>query len=154
LTFYTQKENKVGLWCLTSISTISQLYRGGQLYWWKETGVPGENHWPVANKGNNKITVHQAIFQRERQNSYVNKQTKSVNNRKTGKTAMALTWYRHFQRMGGLNQSTCCCIEYTPPWAGFELTTSVVIGTDCLCSCISNYLTITTKTATERQTKL
>jgi hypothetical protein len=27
---------------------------------------------------------------------------KSVNSRKTGKTAMALTWYRHFQRNGGL----------------------------------------------------
>jgi hypothetical protein len=26
------------------------------------------------NKGNNKITKHRAIFQRERQNSYVNKQ--------------------------------------------------------------------------------
>ena len=38
------------------------------------------------NKGNNKITEHRAIFQRERQNSQVNKQTKSVNNRKTGKT--------------------------------------------------------------------
>ena len=37
-------------------------------------------------KGNNKITEHRAIFQREMQNSYVNKQTKSVNNRKTGKT--------------------------------------------------------------------
>ena len=55
-------------------------------------------------KGNNKITEHRAIFQRERQNSQVNKQTKSVNNQKTGKTAMALTWYRHFQRNGGLNQ--------------------------------------------------
>jgi hypothetical protein len=44
------------------------------------------------NKGNNKITEHRAIFQRERQNSQVNKQTKSVNNRNTGKTAMALTW--------------------------------------------------------------
>jgi hypothetical protein len=40
----------------------------------------------VFNKGNNKITEHRAIFQRESQNSYVNKQTKSVNNRKTGKT--------------------------------------------------------------------
>jgi hypothetical protein len=56
------------------------------------------------NKGNNKITEHRAFFQRERQNSQDNKQTKSVNNRKTGKTAMALTWYRHFQRNGGLNQ--------------------------------------------------
>jgi len=59
---------------------------------------------PAVNKGNNKITEHRAIFQRERQISQVNKQTKSVNNRKTGKTAMALTWYRHFQRNGGLNQ--------------------------------------------------
>ena len=58
----------------------------------------------LLNKGNNKITEHRAIFQRERQNSQVNKQTKSVNNRKTGKTAMALTWYRHFQLNGGLNQ--------------------------------------------------
>jgi hypothetical protein len=33
---------------------------------------------------------------------------------------------------------------YTSPWAGFELTTSVVIGTDCIGSCKSNYHTITT----------
>jgi hypothetical protein len=51
----------------------------------------------VKNKGNNKITEHRAIFQGERQNS-------QVNNRKTGKTAMAPTWYRHFQRNGGLIQ--------------------------------------------------
>ena len=35
-------------------------------------------------KGNNKITEHRAIFQRESQNSEINKQTKSVNNRETG----------------------------------------------------------------------
>jgi hypothetical protein len=29
-------------------------------------------------------------------------------------------------------------------WAGFELTTSVVIGIDCIGSCQSNYHTITT----------
>ena len=40
-----------------------------------------------------------------------------------------------------------CCIEYTPPWARFELTTVVVIGTNCTCSCKSNYHTITTTTA-------
>ena len=33
-------------------------------------------------------------------------------------------------------------------WAGFELTTLVVIGTDCIGSCKSNYHTITTRTAT------
>jgi hypothetical protein len=34
-----------------------------------------------------------------------------------------------------------CCIEYTPPWMGLELTTLVVIGTDCTGNCISNYHT-------------
>ena len=37
---------------------------------------------------------------------------------------------------------------YTFPWAGFELTTSVVIGTDCIGSCKSNYDMITATTAT------
>jgi hypothetical protein len=36
---------------------------------------------------------------------------------------------------------------YTSPWVGVEPTTSVVIGTDCICSCKSNYHTIMTKTA-------
>jgi len=31
---------------------------------------------------------------------------------------------------------------YTTPWSIFELTTSVVIGTDCIGSCKSNYHTI------------
>jgi hypothetical protein len=33
---------------------------------------------------------------------------------------------------------------YTSPWSGFELTTSVVIGTDCIGSCKSNYHTTMT----------
>ena len=37
-----------------------------------------------------------------------------------------------------------CCIEYTLPWTGFDLTTLVVIGTDSIGSC--DYHTITTKT--------
>ena len=48
------------------------------------------------NKGNNKITELRTILQRESQNSKLYKQTKSVNNRKTVKTVMTLTWYRHF----------------------------------------------------------
>jgi hypothetical protein len=35
---------------------------------------------------------------------------------------------------------------YTSPWSWFELKTSVVIGTDCIGSCKSNYYTITAMT--------
>ena len=35
---------------------------------------------------------------------------------------------------------------YTSPWSRFELTTSVMIGTDCIGSCKSNYHTITVMT--------
>ena len=38
---------------------------------------------------------------------------------------------------------------YTSPWSWFELTTSVVICTDCIGSCKSKYHTITATTAPE-----
>ena len=46
------------------------------------------------------------------------------------------------------NFITKSCIEYILPWVGFELTTWVVISTDYIGSCNSNYHTITTTTTT------
>ena len=54
-----------------------------------------------------------------------------------------ITWYHKSLT----NFITECCIACTSPWAVFELTILVVIGTDCMCNCKFNYHTIMTTTA-------
>jgi hypothetical protein len=87
LTVFKPVNGLVGKWCLMPPSTIFQLCRCVQFYWW----------------------------------------------RKPPTCCMSLT-----------NFITYCCIKYTWPGTGFDLSTLVMIGIDCTGSCKSSYLTTTT----------
>jgi hypothetical protein len=48
----------VGLWCLTSLSTVFQLYRGGKFYWWRKPENPEKTTDQLSVSSTNKTDRH------------------------------------------------------------------------------------------------
>jgi hypothetical protein len=122
---YFSKEKRLGLWCLTTRSTIFQLYRGGQFYYcWRKPKYLGKNR-PAAN--HRQILSHKVVH-----------------------LAMSGIQIHNFFPFYFLFGQCVVCpspiygSDY--PFGIFKLFL-VMIGIGCICGCKSNYHTIMIATA-------
>ena len=142
-------------WCLMPLSTIFQLYRGRSVLLMEEHWGPGENHLSQVADKLYHIMLYTSPWSRFELTSVV-----------MGTDCMGNpipTTIRPRRPVGNGLLSYLQCMEFTDniiyrlwlgvhwpsffAWAELELTTLVVIGTDCTGSCKSNYHTTTTMTA-------
>jgi hypothetical protein len=124
----------------------------------EETGGPGENH-----RGKDQVCVWSSLIDKFRvvwkQGDIYNKPKTRFKNCNIWNWILWVVVFRLqfcFIGDGGLSQfffigdgglSQFFIMLYTLPYSRFELTTAVVIGTDCIGSCKSNYHAITVTTA-------
>jgi hypothetical protein len=126
----------------TNFNNISVILRKSVKFV-EETGVHRENRSTQRKQEYTEETgVHRENRSTQRKQEYTEKTGVHRENRSTQRKPPTC-------RKSLTNFITECCIEYTSPLDGFELTTLVMIGTACIGSCKSNYHTITTPTATQ-----